>query len=215
VSWSKRIAKIMTGGLCLAIASSLTAVGCSSDPQPYSDPRSVVAPEEVPETKRIRRLTADQFFASLFIATGQRWDDEEEFAATLGRPDFAEVTAEGREMSVGFAKLAGDAARQTCRRAVEQDRSTSDPGARTILREIDDVERLDPFDPGVTENLRYLMLRFLGVYVTDDADRRLQPWLKILQDGLDPSDDTRFEGAQDRWTAVCAGLALHPDFLTY
>lgn len=207
--------KSKAAGLCLAIAVSLTAIGCSSDPQPYTDPRNIVAPEEVPETKRIRRLTADQFFASLEVATGQRWDDEEEFAATLGRPDFAEVTAEGREMSVGFAKLAGDAARQTCRRAVEQDRQLSSPTERSILQKVDDVDQLDPFDPGVLENLRYLTLRFLGVHVQDDADRRLEPWLDIMQSGLDPTDDARFEQAQDRWIAVCSGLALHPDFLTY
>ena len=36
-----------------------------------------------------------------------------------------------------------------------------------------------------------------------------------MQAGLDPLDDARFEEAQDRWIAVCSGLALHPDFLTY
>jgi hypothetical protein len=205
----------LAAGLCLAITVSLVAVGCTSDQQPYSDPRSIVAPEEVPETKRIRRLTADQFFASLFVATGQRWDDEEEFAATLGRPDFAEVTAEGREMSVGFAKLAGDAARQTCRRAVQQDRDIANPDDRAILQKVNDVGQLDPFDPGTVENLRYLTLRFLGVYIEDDADRRLQPWIDVIQGGLDPLDDARFQQAEDRWIAVCSGLALHPDFLTY
>jgi hypothetical protein len=210
VSWFKRF----RAGLALAIVMGVAVEGCSSEAAPYTDPRSAVSPEEVPETKRIRRLTADQFFASLFVATGQRWDDENQFAATLGRPDFSEVTAEGREMSVGFAKLAGDAARQTCRRAVEQDRDLSDPESRTILRGVS-VDPLDPFDSRASENLRYLLLRFLGVYITDDSDRRLQPWLDILQEGLDPIDDARFERAQDRWTAVCAGLALHPDFLTY
>ena len=204
----------MIAGLSLVLASTV-AVGCSSDSSPYTDPRSVVAPEEVPETKRIRRLTADQFFASLFVATGQRWDDERQFAATLGRPDFGEVTTEGREMSVGFAKLAGDAARQTCRRAVEQDRDTADADSRVVFRKINDMSELDPFDPAVGENLRYLVLRFLGVHVIDDEDRRLQPWFSILQDGLDPTDEARFGEAQDRWIAVCTGLALHPDFLTY
>lgn len=210
MSWPKS----MIAGLSLVLASTV-AVGCSSDSSPYTDPRSVVAPEEVPETKRIRRLTADQFFASLFVATGQRWDDERQFAATLGRPDFGEVTTEGREMSVGFAKLAGDAARQTCRRAVEQDRDTADADSRVVLRKINDMSELDPFDPAVGENLRYLVLRFLGVYVIDDEDRRLQPWFSVLQDGLDPTDEARFGEAQDRWIAVCTGLALHPDFLTY
>ena len=205
----------MATGVAFAIVSSLVAMGCSEGSSGYEDPRRIVDAEQVPETKRIRRLTADQFFASLEIATGQRWDDQEEFAATLGRPDFAEVTVEGREMSVGFAKLAGDAARETCRRAVEQDRNTADAAARTILRRIGITEQLDPFDANVGDNLRYLVLRFHGVYATDDADRRLQPWFTLLQDGLSATDEGRFAEAEDRWIAVCTGLALHPDFLTY
>ena len=209
--WSKK----MAAGVAFAIVSSLVAMGCSEGSSGYDDPRRIVDAEQVPETKRIRRLTADQFFASLEIATGQRWDDQEQFAATLGRPDFAEVTVEGREMSVGFAKLAGDAARETCRRAVEQDRNTADAAARTILRRIGSTEQLDPFDANVGDNLRYLVLRFHGVYATDDADRRLQPWFTLLQDGLSATDEGRFAEAEDRWVAVCTGLALHPDFLTY
>ena len=205
----------MAAGLAIVIASSFSVTGCSGEPSEHSDPRRIVDPEQVPETKRIRRLTADQFFASLSVATGQRWDDEEQFAATLGRPDFAEVTAEGREMSVGFAKLAGDAARQACRRAVEQDRQMADQASRAILRRIASLDPLDPFDANVGENLRYLVLRFHGVHVTDDADRRLQPWFMVLQDGLSATDEGRFAEAQDRWIAVCTGLALHPDFLTY
>jgi hypothetical protein len=202
-------------GLAIAVAASVAAIGCSGGSTSYDDPRRVVDPEQVPETKRIRRLTADQFFSSLNVATGQRWDDEEQFAATLGRPDFAEVTVEGREMSVGFAKLAGDAARETCRRAVEQDRGTADQASRVILRRISSVDQLDPFDASVGENLRYLVLRFHGVYAIDDDDRRLQPWFTLLQDGLNATDEERFAEAQDRWIAVCTGLALHPDFLTY
>lgn len=209
MSWTK---SVVTAS---AVALLLASTGCSSDSAPYVDPRSVVAPEEVPETKRIRRLTADQFFSALFVATGQRWDDEDQFAATLGRPDFSEVTAEGREMSVGFAKLVGDAARQTCRRAVQGDRDLSDPSERVVLRELASLDPLDPFDPAAGANLRYLFLRFLGVYVVDDADRRLEPWFALLQDGLTPTDDARLDEAEDRWVAVCTGLALHPDFLTY
>jgi len=211
VNWYKSVA----AGLTVAIVSSVAAIGCTGDSAAYDDPRRIVDPEQVPETKRIRRLTADQFFASLRIATGQQWDDEEQFAATLGRPDFGEVTVEGREMSVGFAKLAGDAARQTCRRAVEQDRNTADAESRSILRHIASTDQLDPFDASVGENLRYLVLRFHGVHAVADDDRRLQPWITLLQDGLSATDEGRFAEAEDRWIAVCTGLVLHPDFLTY
>ena len=47
------------------------------------------------------------------------------------------------------------------------------------------------------------------------TDRRLEPWLDVMQAGLDPTDEARFEQGEDRWIAVCTGLALHPDFLTY
>ena len=209
--WTKRV----TARFAAAIVCSFLAFGCSGKSEGYADPRRIVDPEEVPETKRIRRLTADQFFAALAVATGQQWDDAEQFAATLGRPDFAEVTVEGREMSVGFAKLAGDGARETCRRAVEFDRDNGDPASRVILRRIDDVDSLDPFATDVGENLRYLLLRFHGVYVTAEDDRRLQPWFTLLQDGLDPTDPGRAAQGEERWAAVCTGLALHPDFLNY
>jgi len=205
----------MVAPLAVAIACASLGFGCSGQSEGNEDPRRLVDPEEVPETKRIRRLTADQFFASLEVATGQRWNDEGQFAATLGRPDFAEVTVEGREMSVGFAKLAGDGARETCRRAVERDRETSDQASRVILRHISEVGMLDPFDPNAVENLRYLLLRFHGAYVVDETDRRLLPWVQLLQAGLSPDDEERFAGVEDRWAAVCTGLALHPDFLTY
>lgn len=190
-------------------------VGCKGELSGSGDPRINVNPEDVPETKRIRRLTADQFFDSLEVATGQRWDDEEEFAATIGRPDFQTVTQEGREMSVGFAKLAGDAARETCRTAVDQDIEEGNAGSRLILRQLASVAPLDPFDANIGDNLRYLALRFHGLHITDDADVRLEPWFNLLQSGLSATDDTRFEQADDRWTAVCVGMALHPDFLTY
>jgi hypothetical protein len=211
VIWTKTLGT----GLTVVMTGALIALGCSADSEPYDDPRRIVDPEQVPETKRIRRLTADQFFASLEVATGQRWDDEEQFAATLGRPDFAEVTVEGREMSVGFAKLAGDAARQTCRLAVQQDRDAPDQESRVILRRITEVGQLDPFGANVGDNLRYLLLRFHGVYAVGDDDRRLQPWFTLLQGGLSATDEARFAESEERWAAVCTGLALHPDFLTY
>ncbi len=200
--------------LAVGLVWSLTAAGCEGGTGSV-DPRSPVNPEEVPETKRIRRLTADQFFASLEVATGQRWDDENQFAATLGRPDFAEVTVEGREMSVGFAKLASDAAHQTCRRAVNEDRDGADPSSRIILRRVTNTEQLDPFGEDVVDNLKYLLLRFHGVYATEDDDRRLDPWLKILREGLTETDEARFDEGRDRWIGVCIGMVLHPDFLTY
>ena len=71
MTWFNR----MLAGVFLVATSLTGATGCSSESSsPYVDPRSIVDPEEVPETKRVRRLTADQFFASL-----QRFDLRAQF----------------------------------------------------------------------------------------------------------------------------------------
>lgn len=166
----------------------------------------------VPETKRIQRLTANQFFMSLKIATGQEWSQEDRYAPTLGRPNFDQQTEEARDISVGFAKLAGDAARETCGNAVQADLDASNPDERIILRKL---VGMDPLDDSVVENLRYLILRFHGILVSDEFDSRLEPWIALVRDELPETPEGREQAARDRWKAVCTGLSLHPDFLTY
>lgn len=163
------------------------------------------------DTRRVRRLTADQFHRSLAVATGQEWADYEDYANALGRPDLAEVTEEGRTLSVTFEKLVNDAARATCRAAIVADRATPE-GERVIVRHASLADRdLRP----LADNLKYLFLRFLSVEITDDADPRLVPWLSLLMappmDGSDMTDTDM----EHRWQAVCVGLATHPDFLNY
>src|SRR5688572_20176856 len=48
-------------------------------------------PAEFPAGRRIRRMTADQYMRSLEVATGQTWPDYAEFAAALGKADYAEI----------------------------------------------------------------------------------------------------------------------------
>jgi hypothetical protein len=194
---------------CVWLAA-LVAVGCTGDLS-GSNPRQD-ANSDVPETKRIERLSAGQFFRSLEVTTGQTWSRAEEYASTLGRPDFERTVAESRDISVSFFKLAGDAAREVCGEAVDADLETSNLEDRVILRE---VQTVDPLDEAADANLRYLMLRFLGIHITDDLDSRLDPWRSLLQTGLPSEEQARVEQGRDRWKAVCVGLATHPDFLTY
>ncbi len=163
---------------------------------------------ENPLGRRVRRLTADQFHRSLQVATGQSWNDFERFAASLGRPDYAEVTEQGREVSMTFAKFVDDAARDTCRRAIDADRASGAPGVILQGALVGDRE------PAVLEeNLRYLFLRFLG-QALPPGDPSLEPFMRILT--LRDSDrDLSDNEMRDRWWAVCVGLATHTDFLTY
>ena len=95
-------------------------VGCTGDLS-GSEPRNPNDPNVEPETKRLVRLTADQFFRSLEVTTGQTWSRADQYSSTLGKPDYTQSTQQAREISVSFVKLAGDAAREVCEEAVDAD----------------------------------------------------------------------------------------------
>jgi len=169
---------------------------------------------EVEETigRRMRRMTAAQFHRSLVTVTGQPWPLFDEYAAAMGQADFAEITDEGRELSVTFDKFVHDAALHSCAAAITADLDGASPA--TILRWVDVSER-DLVK--IHRNLDYLMLRFLGQEMGEE-DPRVEPWLALLTQS--PSEDDPEAAIDDalmreRWTAVCIGLATHPDFLTY
>jgi hypothetical protein len=212
--------------LCLALATAGCDTSRGGEPAgPRSDRipdylddfhepnREPSADTEAPAGRRLKRMSAEQFHASLEVATGQRWPDFERHARTMGRPDLVEVTEEDLRLSVAFDKLVGDAARYACHAAVEADRAGGDE-APVILRHVDLAED----DPEARlENLRYLLLRFHGKRITDEADSRLGSWLPILEAPIEIEDAETSE--QDlralRWEALCVGLVTHVDFLTY
>jgi len=163
---------------------------------------------EEPAGRRMRRMTAAQFHRSLVTVTGQPWPQFDEFAGAMGQADFAEITDEGRELSVTFDKFVHDAALHSCSAAITADGEGSDAG--TIMRWVEVSER-DVVK--IRRNLDYLMLRFLGQEM-DDEDTRVEPWMDLLTTEPDAGelDD---ELMRERWTAVCIGLVTHPDFVTY
>ena len=171
--------------------------------------RESVGEATLPAGRRLRRMSADQFVASLEVATGQRWRDYERFAGAMGRADFAEITEEGTELNVTFEKLVEDAARATCDDAVAADVAGADPAV--VLRHAT-VEDRD--SAAYRENLRYLYLRFLAQKIESDEDPRLAPWLALLSA---PADNEMLSDAdlRRRWTAVCVGLVTHADFVAY
>ena len=211
-------------GLAAAVAS---ACGHAADPTEHENPGSeprLPAPDDphdvdrerlgrdpdaeaIGGARRIDRLTAEQFQATLEVATGQSYDAFEANAAAMGRPDYLESTEESTEPSVAFEKLAEDAARETCQKAIEADvaGTSPDPDGPVLLRHAgaSDSDRND-----LARNLQYLLLRFHAVHAPEPTDERLQPWLELLE----------AEGEAEmpsRWAAVCVGLATHPDFVTF
>jgi len=165
-----------------------------------------VGPSDYPAGRKIRRMTADQYAASLQVATGQTWPQFEEFAGAMGKADFAEITSHDRTLSLTFDKFAHDAALWSCRAAVDAD---VDAGGDVILRHAG-IEASDEQD--VRQNVAYLLLRFVAADVTPDA-----PEVDAFADlVMAPSQsDITPEVLRERWTAVCVALATHPDFVAY
>jgi hypothetical protein len=197
-----RAGVVLAASIAVAASVALGACGNDSTQPPDRDPEG---PTDVAPARRIKRLTADQFARSLQVATGQTWSRYAQFAGALGKADWSQITEEGTDLGVTFAKLVTDAARETCGRAV------SAPG-QAILRYATSGDRPGAADAKIVANLKYLLLRFLGEDVTADDDPRLAPWLAVLRGGTPPATDAAMN---QRWVAVCIGLATHPDFLTY
>ena len=216
----------LLSAVALALVTACNGGGAPVDPRDPMDPvepegpdidRDPRGPSDLPPARAPERLTAAQIHASLRVATGQSWADFEDAAATLGQPDYSQTTEEGRQMSVAFETLVGEAARETCAAAITADRALpATDEARAILRGVD----LEAPDAALRRaNLRRLILRFHGHEVVADDDPRVTPWLELLDAPIEPSDVGARATAADvealRWQAVCVGLATHPDFLTY
>ncbi|MCX4239199.1 hypothetical protein [Paraliomyxa miuraensis] len=163
---------------------------------------------EDPAGRRVRRMTAQQFHRSLIAVTGQPWPAFDDYAAAMGKADFAEITDEGREISVTFDKFVHDAALHSCTAAIDADLEGTSAG--TVMRWTKPTDRDEVV---IRRNLDYLMLRFLG-QETKPTDPRVDPWMNLLTH--EPSDGEIDDGLMiERWTAVCVGLVTHPDFVTY
>ncbi len=176
--------------------------GDSGSPDPEGE-----GPAELPLGRAIRRMTADQYVRSLELATTQRWEGFDAYSAAMGKANFSEITEHDRNLSVTFEKFANDAAIATCRAAVAID---ADEQAEVILRHVT-LESLD--EAAVRANVQYLVLRFLADEVPLD-DPRVDVWAQLVLAPLGPDLDPR-EALQERWAAVCVGLATHVDFITY
>lgn len=168
-----------------------------------------------PRSRRLRRLSADQFHRSLVAATGQAWSSFDQYAAAMGRPNYADITEQALDLSVTFDKFVHDAAAASCSAAVADDLLRT-PDLRVILR---NVELADRDVLTLRANLDYLYLRFLAQQPGSD-DPRIDPWLVLLTEPLSDGEgngDGEIDDAQmqQRWVAVCIGLVTHTDFLSY
>lgn len=175
----------------------------------------------------IRRLTVDEVGASVPIVAGKdengntiTWTVKkgsntfdgyanEGYGASLGRPDYVNVTAENPEPSPLYAKFARDMALDVCGKMLKADLARPVGEQTTLWRKT----KVDGTGTSATnqENMQYLILRFLGLRVTTS-----DPMLAALETvraeaAANPKDPASNAEAQG-WHAVCIALFQDPAF---
>lgn len=214
----------------LGLVAHLFASGCGTNPD--ADPVDLgsvdtLDAEEPPAHSSTRRMTIDQLEGSVRVVSGGvDWKTQartgpgmlnsyepEQLGATLGRPDYIMVLSEPAEVNSLYVKFADDMARYVCDAIVEQDATTTGADNRVMTRFVDNDETED--SAKINENLRYLLLRFLGQYTTSEAETAP---LKAVFDGTVastteiPAGSTR---ALEGWRNVCIALYKTPAFHVY
>lgn len=178
-----------------------------------------------------RRLSTDQWrgsFATIFgtdeagnplafhINAKNEALDNAGVARSLGEPDYLGTTDEALDPSLLYAKFADDAARDLCTQALTADAARADAQTRVIVRYAGPSDTVQSNGAAVDANLRYLKLRFHGVYLKSD-DAASVATLRTLFD----ASVTASTGADlparvvDGWKTVCVALTTAPEFHAY
>ena len=182
--------------------------------------------ETLPQaTRAVRRLPIDVLQASLPVVAGDdaigepltwRVGDQDAlsddvFGTVLGRPDYVAVTEESHAPSSLYVKFVGDLARDLCQQRVDNDLKVAEPT----------LWRFAPVDGSATdeqidENLRYLVLRFLGMRLTT-GDPYIAKLRNVFDAGRATVQDQWAGGLPDveGWRGVCIGLLEAPAFHAY
>src|SRR6185503_13249832 len=176
-----------------------------------------------PPSRGVRRMRIDTLQAAMSKVAGPdlygnpiRWTyagkdgfSDSAFGKALGRPDFQTSTEENNVSSALYLKFVGDAARDICTQMAKNDLKRSD---RALFPRA-------PVDGTVTEaqiqdNLRYLVLRFLGLNVAPD-----DPMIPALREVYDAGvtsvvmpNGGELPPAAEGWRGVCVTLFESPLF---
>ena len=153
-----------------------------------------------------RRMSIPQVRASMERVTGgiswtrgstDLWD---QYASTLGVPDFQERTTEDRSASVLFNKFLGDAASAACDEWVTGDLASSFFTESTLE---------DTTSEAVRRNIAALRRTVQGRPFEPESDD------VAAYHGLFERVMTRTESPTQAWGTVCVALFTHPSFYAY
>lgn len=176
-------------------------------------------------TRGTQRLTVDSLEASIPAVAGDHitgypitWkagNDEalsdDVYGRVLGRPDYITVTEENAAPSSLYVKFMRDMARDVCTRIAKSDVQHQTFSDTTLWRFAPADGSAS--DEQINENLRYLVLRFLGMRLEAD-----DPYIAKLRGIFDADGDDvipEWAGVQadvEGWRSVCIALLESPAF---
>lgn len=236
--------RVLRVGLAALLASLPLLAGCQGDEQqPPAEPpweHPVVGAEATPgeappdlgggplppPTRGVRRMTIDMLQASmsrvagadihgnpiLWRFSGKDGFSDGAFGKALGRPDFQSTTEEGTVANALYLKFVGDAARDICTQMAENDLARTGAASRALFPAA--PPDATATDAQISENLRYLVLRFLGLRVA--AEDPMLPKLRAVYDAGVASAPVPSSGAltpqAEGWRGVCVALFESPLF---
>jgi hypothetical protein len=190
-------------------------------------PHDLAAGARPPRSRDVRRLRIDTLQAAMSRVAGDdlhgkpiEWKyngnngfGDAAFGKALGRPDFQTSTEENGVSNALYLKFVGDAARDICTQMARNDLKRADPATRALFPKapVDGTAT----DAQIGENLRYLVLRFLGLRITDPDDAMLPLLRGVYDAGVasvpDPSG-AEIGPAAEGWRGVCVALFESPLF---
>lgn len=177
-----------------------------------------------PPSRSVRRMTIDTLQAAMSKVAGNdiygapiEWKysgkngfSDGAFGKALGRPDFQSSTDEAGVSSALYLKFVGDAARDVCSQMAKNDQKRTDAATRSLFPKA--PVDAPATDAQIGDNLRYLMLRFLGLRVAEG-----DPMLVNLRAVYDAGVASAAPGAEitpaaEGWRGVCVALFESPLF---
>jgi len=172
-------------------------------------------PVEQIACRKPQRMSVDQIRRSVpHIMAGAYWDYGippatptnilDLIARTLGEADYISSNSDDREVSPLFMKFMDNMASKVCINAILHDNGAAEED-RVVRRYTDPAE-----------NLRYLRLKFHGIWIPPNSTEGIEDLLKLYSD-LEAHDP--FTNLSDpevfQWYGVCVAMLSSPEFFAY
>ena len=192
---------------------------------PEAGPGELDGGERPPLGRPVRRLPLDTLQAAMTRVAGTdvvgkplEWKvggvngfSDAAFGKALGRPDFRASTDENGVSSALYLKFVGDAARDLCMQMAKNDTLRDDPTERALFPKTDHGGVAT--EEQETANLRYLVLRFLGLRV-GAGDPMIAGLREVFHAGRDSAvaAGNELSPSAEGWRGVCVTLFESPLF---